>query len=77
VGGTIIYFLNKRLRIYKTERVKAVTEYDRKFIRAIQSRLEITQNLSLEKNLLSLDESNEAYRKSFQKQMGVQVLIFQ
>ena len=77
MGGTIIYFLNKRLRIYKTERVKAVTEYDRKFIRAIQSRLEITQNLSLEKNLLSLDESNEAYRKSFQKQMGVQVLIFQ
>lgn len=52
-------------------------EYDRRFIRAIQSRLEITQNLSLEQNLLSLDECNEAYRKPYQKQTGTQMLMFQ
>ncbi|MDD5376831.1 MAG: ABC transporter ATP-binding protein [Candidatus Gracilibacteria bacterium] len=77
LGGGVIYLLNKRLRVYKTERVKAVTEYDRRFIRSIQSRLEITQNSSLEQNLLALDKSNEVYRKSFQKQMGIQMLIFQ
>lgn len=54
-----------------------MTEYDRRFIRSIQSRLEITQNSSLEQNLLALDKSNEVYRKSFQKQMGIQMLIFQ
>lgn len=73
----VIYFLNKRLHIYKTERIKAVLEYDRRFIRSIQSRLEITQNMNLEKTLGSLDESNEAYRKPYRKQMGIQMLMFQ
>lgn len=77
VGIVAIYFFNKRLDIYKLERVKAVMEYDRRFIRSIQSRLEITQNSSLEKNLLLLDEGNENYRKPFQKQTGIQMLMFQ
>ena len=73
----MIYFLNKRLRTYKIDRAKAVLEYDRKFIRSIQSRLEITQNLTLEKNLLALDECNENYRRPYQLQMGIQMLMFQ
>jgi hypothetical protein len=76
LGIVVIYFFNKRLRTYKLERVKAVTEYDRRFIRSIQSRLEITQNQSLEKNLILLDVSNEAYRLPFRKQMGIQMLMF-
>lgn len=75
--GIVIYFLNKRLRVYKLERVKAMMEYDRNRIRSIQSRLEITQNQNLEKTLLSLDENIESYRKPFQKQAGVQMLMFQ
>ena len=77
IGGIVIYFLNKRLRIYKVERAKSVMEYDRSFIRAIQSRLEITQNLSFEKNLAILDECNTNYWKAFRKQMGIQMLMFQ
>lgn len=63
--------------VYKLERAKSVMEYDRKFIRAIQSRHEITQNMNLEQNLIALDECNEAYRKPYQKQMGIQMLMFQ
>lgn len=77
IGILVIYYFNRRLRAFKLERVKASTEYDRRFIRVIQSRLEITQNLSLEKNILTLDESNEAYRKPMQKQAGTQMLMFQ
>lgn len=77
IGGIVIYFLNKRLRIYKVERAKSTMEYDRGFIRAIQSRLEITQNLSFEKNLAVLDEYNMNYWKAFRKQMGIQMLMFQ
>jgi len=77
IGGTIMYFLNKRLRTYKVERAKSTMEYDRGFIRAIQSRLEITQNLSFEKDLAILDECNTNYWKAFRKQMGIQMLMFQ
>ena len=77
VWSGVIFLLNKRLRKYKLDRVKSVIEYDRNFIRAIQSRLEITQNLSFERNLTVLDECNENYRKPFQKQVGVQMLMFQ
>lgn len=72
-----MYFLNKRLRTYKVERAKSIMEYDRNFTRIIQSRLEITQNLSFEKSLAMLDECNESYRKSYRKQMGIQMLMFQ
>lgn len=77
VWGTVIYLLNKRLRVYKLERAKSVMEYDRNFIRSIQARLEITQNLSFEKSLAVLDECNENYRKPYRKQMAIQMLMFQ
>lgn len=76
-GSFVIFVLNKKLRKYKLARVKSVMEYDRNFIRAIQSRLEITQSLSFERNLTLLDECNENYRVPFQKQVGVQMLMFQ
>lgn len=69
--------MNKRLRVYKLERAKSVMEYDRNFIRSIQARLEITQNLSFEKSLAVLDECNENYRKPYRKQMAIQMLMFQ
>ena len=52
-------------------------EYDRNFIRTIQSRLEITQNQSFEENITLLDECNEAYRVPYRLQTGVQMLMFQ
>ena len=77
VWGIIIFFLNKRLHIYKLQRIQSIMEYDRNFIRTIQSRLEITQNQSFEENITLLDECNEAYRVPYRLQTGVQMLMFQ
>ncbi len=77
LGSAIIYWLNGKLQAYKIERAKAVTEYDRFLIRTIQSRLEITQNQTLENNLAKLDEKIEEYRIPQMYQTGIQLLMFQ
>jgi ATP-binding cassette, subfamily B, putative efflux pump len=77
IGAVIVYFLNKKLKIYKQERVKCITEYDRGFIRAIQSRTELIQNQWYHQTIQHLADFNERFRLAQRNQMGVQVLMFQ
>lgn len=76
ISANVVYF-NSKLRKYKVVRARTVTEYDRRLIRAIHSRIEVVQSLALGTELQALDERIEEYGTANRIQFGAQMLIFQ
>lgn len=76
ISANVIYF-NSKLRKYKVVRARTVTEYDRRLIRAIHSRIEVVQSLALDSELSALDKRIEEYGDANRAQTGAQILIFQ
>lgn len=76
VAANVVYF-NSKLRKYKEIRARTITEYDRRLIRAIHSRIEVVQSLALGTELAALDDRIEEYGTANRIQYGAQVLIFQ
>lgn len=76
ISANVAYF-NTKLRKYKVVRARTVTEYDRRLIRAIHSRIEVVQSLALGTELRALDERIEEYGEANRAQTGAQILIFQ
>ncbi len=62
-GGGIVFFLNKKLETYKRQRVQAVSEYDRRLLRSVQSRFDIVQNLAIQDEIEILHTHADAYGK--------------
>lgn len=60
ISANVAYF-NSKLRKYKLVRARTVTEYDRRLIRAIHSRIEVVQSLALDSELSALDRRIEEY----------------
>lgn len=76
VAANVVHF-NSKLRKYKEIRARTITEYDRRLIRAIHSRIEVVQSLALDTELSALDDRIEEYGTANRIQYGAQVLIFQ
>lgn len=55
ISANVVYF-NSKLRKYKVIRARTVTEYDRRLIRAIHSRIEVVQSLALNTEIRALDD---------------------
>ena len=67
IAVNVAYF-NSKLRNFKIIRARTVTEYDRRLIRAIHSRMEVVQSLALDTELRSLDDRIDEYGDANRKQ---------
>lgn len=76
IAANVAYF-NGRLKKYKETRARTVTEYDRRLIRAIHSRIEVVQSLARDTEIAALDEKIGEYGVANRIQFGAQMLIFQ